>query len=319
MVHGLFFGLSIVKTAQYDPLAVPAGFEPQILDMTITDRSRKRDIPIRVYLPAVHSPAPIVIFSHGLGGSCKGNGFMGRHFSARGFVTVFIQHPGSDIAVWQGVPLRERMANMRKAAGLENFMLRAKDIPFLIDELGHLNATNKDLKDRMDLRKVGMSGHSFGAVTTQAVAGQWFLGGRQTLTDPRIKAAIAYSPSSPRESEPATKSFGSVKVPWLLMTGTDDVSPIGNQSAESRLTIFPALPAGGKYEAVLYKAEHSAFTDTALPGDKESRNPNHHRVILGLSTAFWEAYLKGDKLAQAWLDGSGPRTIMEAKDAWRRK
>jgi hypothetical protein len=40
---------------------------------------------------------------------------------------------------------------------------------------------------------------------------------------------------------------------------------------------------------VLHNAEHSVFTDRPLPGEREPRNPNHHRVILALSTAFWDA------------------------------
>jgi hypothetical protein len=103
------------------------------------------------------------------------------------------------------------------------------------------------------------------------------------------------------------------------MTGTKDTSAIGSQSVESRLAVFPALPEGRAYEVVLHDAEHSAFTDRGLPGDREPRNPNHHRVILALSTAFWDAYLRGDADARSWLDGDGPRTLLEANDRWQRK
>ena len=67
---------------------------------------------------------------------------------------------------------------------------------------------------------------------------------------------------------------------------------------------------------ILHDAEHSVFTDRALPDDKEPRNPNHHRVILALSTAFWDAYLEGNKDALAWLNGTSPRSVMEAADDW---
>jgi hypothetical protein len=83
-----------------------------------------------------------------------------------------------------------------------------------------------------------------------------------------------------------------VSIPWMLMTGTQDVSAIGDVDVESRLAVFPALPPGGKYELVLHGAEHSAFSDRAVPGDKEQRNPNHHRAILALSAAFWDAWLR---------------------------
>jgi len=89
------------------------------------------------------------------------------------------------------------------------------------------------------------------------------------------------------------------------------------KQAASRLAVYPALHDAPKYEVVLHNAEHSAFTDRALPGDREPRNPNHHRVILALSTAFWDAYLRSDADALAWLNGPGPRAIMEPDDRWQ--
>jgi len=168
----------------------------------------------------------------------------------------------------------------------------------------------------MDLKQVGMSGHSFGAVTTEAVSGESLPNGNQKFTDARIKAAIAFSPSPPKFGS-AAKAFGEVKIPWLLMTGTKDTAPIGNISAKERLLVYPHLKLAPKYEVVLNNAEHSVFTDHPLPGDREPRNPNHHRVILALSTAFWDAYLKGNTAARAWLDGAGPRSVMESQDQWQ--
>jgi hypothetical protein len=103
------------------------------------------------------------------------------------------------------------------------------------------------------------------------------------------------------------------------MTGTHDTAAIGGQTVATRLAVFPALRPGDKYELVLNGAEHSAFTDRPLPGDRKPRNPNHHRAILALSTAVWDAYLRGDAAAKAWLQGEGARSVLEAEDRWRRK
>jgi predicted dienelactone hydrolase len=115
-----------------------------------------------------------------------------------------------------------------------------------------------------------------------------------------------------------------VKIPWLLMTGTKDIAslggaPIGVADMEARYAVFPALPSGNKYQLVLDGAEHSVFTDRPLPGESGQRNPNHHRIILALSTAFWDAYLQGNAEAKAWLDGEGPRAILQEKDEWQKK
>jgi predicted dienelactone hydrolase len=162
-----------------------------------------------------------------------------------------------------------------------------------------------------------MTGHSFGAVTTQAVSGQSYLG-RQTFTDPRIKAALPMSPSSNKLTTP-DKLFGNVSIPWLLMTGTNDTSLINDTDVESRLAVYPALPEGSKYELVLDKGEHSAFSERALPGDRVERNPNHHRAILAISTAFWDAYLKEDPSARKWIDSDDVRNVLEPADRWQKK
>ena len=239
-----------------------------------------------------------MLFSHGLGGTREGNAYLGQHWSGRGYTVVFLQHPGSDDTVWKDQPLAKRMAAMDQAASAKNFLLRAQDVRRVLDQLDLWNKEKGHaLAGRLDLTRVGMSGHSFGAVTTQAVSGQSVPFGGQRYTDPRIRAAIALSPSSPRRGDPAT-AFGAVKIPWLLMTGTLDTALIGDADVASRLRVYPNLPATiDKYELVLNGAEHSAFTDRALPGDRAPRNPNHHRAILAISTAFWDTYLRDDAAA----------------------
>ena len=323
MRYFLTLGLVLIALSlnamDYDPLY--RSDKPLVPSITLdhTDAVRARKIPMRIYLPQQITPAPIIIFSHGLGGSRNGNAFMGEHWSARGYVAVFIQHPGSDETVWKDIPLAKRMAAMQQAANSENFLLRVADVKATIDalerwqiEVGH------QLNGRLDLTRIGMSGHSFGAVTTQAVSGQRYA--KINMMDPRIDAAIAFSPSSPGKGADTANAFGSVAIPWLLMTGTLDSSLVGGQTPASRREVYPALPAQGQaYELVLYNAEHSAFTERALPGETQPRNPNHHRAILAISTAFLDAWLGKDVGARAWLDGDGPRSMLQAADVWQRK
>ncbi len=305
------------QKVSYNPLALPHGFKAEKVDLTVRDSLRNRDIPIRVNLPAQESPSPVILFSHGLGGSRGSCTYLAKHWSARGYAAVFLQHPGSDDSVWKDVPITRRKRAMRKAASVKNLILRVKDVSAVLDQLAKWNKQDRHvLSGLLDLSRVGMSGHSFGALTTQFVSGQSADRFGQRFTDQRIKAAITFSPSS--RTDPKT-AFGSVKIPWMLMTGTRDTAPIGNQSVKYRLKVFPALPPGDKYELVLYNAEHSAFTERALPGDREPRNPNHHRAIPALSTAFWDTYLHGDTAAKQWLTGSGPGNILQSKDRWHTK
>jgi predicted dienelactone hydrolase len=285
----------------------------------VRDETRQRDIPLRVYLPAAAEKAPVVLFSHGLGGSRANNPYLGEHWGARGYVVVFLQHAGSDEAVWQSLPRAERLAAMEREASPGNFKLRVEDVRAVLDQLDRWNGTaGHPLSGRLDLAHVGMSGHSFGAVTTQGVSGQSFPLVGTRFTDERIRAALAMSPSSPRRGDPA-EAFAKVAIPWMVMTGTKDVALVGGADVNSRLQVFQSLPPGDKYELVLADAEHSAFGDRALPGDRLPRNSNHHRAILALSTAFWDAYLRADASARAWLQGTGPRSVLEERDRWQAK
>lgn len=316
--------LCAAKSRAYDPLAITSPADAAPRDLIARDAKRGRDIPLRVYLPADKKPAPVVLFSHGLGGSRGGCSYLGKHWSARGYVAIFLQHPGSDDSVWKDLPPADRRRAMTAAAGIPNFLLRVQDVPAALDqlalwqiEMGHA------LAGRLDLDRIGMSGHSFGAVTTQALSGQTVAQGGQRFTDARIRAAIVFSPSTPQRGT-AAASFGAVQIPWLLMTGTLDSAEIGgkafgNADLASRQGVFPALPPGAKYELVLDKATHYAFTDRADMGEEPIRNPNHHRAILALSTAFWDAHLRSDTAAKAWLTGDGPRTVLEEQDRWQKK
>lgn len=302
----------------YDPLNEISATS-RTFDLTVRDASRSREIPIRVYLSDDVKSAPVVLFSHGLGGSREGSSYLGRHWAQRGYAAVFLQHPGSDDSVWKDTRPLLRKRALKRAASFENFQLRAEDVKAVLNQLtAWSNDANERLYNRLDLKRVGMSGHSFGAVTTQALSGQNFALGK-SFTDTRILAAVVMSPSAPRRKKSTDNAFGGVTIPWLLMTGTLDDAPIGDIDAASRLEVFPALPPRDKYELVLFDAEHFAFTDSLGVDKTHQRNPNHHRVILALSTAFWDAYLRGDTAAKDWLQGDGARTVLDAKDGWRKK
>lgn len=310
---------SIYAEAAYDPLGLVAVAKAQITDYTLQDVERDRQVPIRVYLPKVTEPAPVILFSHGLGGSRENNPYLGNHWAGQGYVVVFMQHVGSDESVWKDVPRHKRLAELKGAASRENAVLRFEDVSFVLDQLEVMNAAGDTaISRRMDLDKVGMSGHSFGAVTTQWVSGQKQpLAGAKYL-DKRIDAALAMSPSAPRLGR-ASRAFGGIEIPWLSMTGTEDVSMIGGADVESRLAVYKALPEGSKYELLLHGAEHSAFSERDFrASEQNNRNPNHHRAILAISSAFWDAYLRDDSAAKDWLIEETV-SVLEANDRWQWK
>ncbi|MEI7928080.1 MAG: hypothetical protein WCH40_05975, partial [Verrucomicrobiales bacterium] len=204
----------------------------------------------------------------------------------------------------------------KKAASGENFLARNQDIRVVLDALTAWNI-EKDhpLRGRLDLEHVGMSGHSFGAVTTQAVSGQGFIGGKTPFLEPRIDASVMMSPSPPQAGDPAT-AFSTIKIPCLLMTGTDDNSPIGNSTAADRLKVFPNLRQAPAWQVVFDKATHMSFGERDLLG-QPIKDPRYHKAIFALTTAFWDMTLKGDPAAKAWLNGPGAKSVLVPEDKWQ--
>ena len=93
---------------------------------------------------------------------------------------------------------------------------------------------------------------------------------------------------------------------------------IGGATPESRREVYAALPPDSKYELVFKDGEHMAFSDTTLRG-KAHRNPNHHKVILALSSAFWDAHLGGDSDALSWLRSDHSKQLLQPGDLWQSK
>ena len=129
LLTGCLLALSVLAdvpalAADYDPLAVSKSEQTRTHDLTLTDDARKREVPLRVYLPTATDPAPVVLFSHGLGGSRENGGYLGKHWSARGYVVVFLQHAGSDESVWKDAPIGQRMTALTRAASAQNLLLR---------------------------------------------------------------------------------------------------------------------------------------------------------------------------------------------------
>lgn len=279
-----------------------------------------RKVPLKFYLPA-ERPAPLILLSHGLGGSRETGAYLAQHWAGRGFCVVAMQHPGSDSEVWKKAARSKRLAAMKRAASPQSFFYRIDDVQATLEQL---KKWNEDVKHPLfrsfDWQNIGMAGHSFGAITTQALSGQRFSGVGAKYTDPRIKAALALSPSAAQHAS-NHQAFSQVKIPWMLMTGTRDTSVIRPQlTAESRQQVYAALPNGKKiaYQLVLKGAQHMAFSDRTLLGKKQ-RNPNHHRLIKSLSTAFWETHLKSNKAAYQWLHGDQPQALLQTGDQWQWK
>lgn len=282
-----------------------------------TDTARNRQVPVKIYFPESGAgPFPVILFSHGLGGTRDGYEYLGTHWASHGYVSVHLQHIGSDDAVWRGVkPSRIKKAMREAIANPQNSINRPLDVRFAIDQLTRLNRSDVSLKGRLDLDHIGLAGHSFGAYTTLACAGQVFVGKRgkeSSLPEPRIKAAIPMSAPVSSRSTDYDKAYGSIQLPCLHMTGTEDESVVNDTRAEDRRIPFDHIHGADQYLVIFEGGDHMVFSGARrLRPELAKKDAIFHELIRAGTTAFWDAYLKNDAAAMAWLAKGGFATKLD--------
>ena len=298
----------------------------ETVEETWVDSARQREVPVKTRWPDAArfgGERPVVIFSHGLGGTVDGGAVWGEAWAAAGFVVLHLQHPGSDLDAVRAVTTTfTDQPALQRVANVEQFLARIGDVVFVLDVIARRHAARSGRWATVRPTAVGMSGHSFGAQTTLAMAGQRFPGYGRT-DEPRLGAFIAFSPAVPLQM-PARWSYEPIDRPVLSITGTldGDVVGVGN-TAERRQQVFAALPGGRKGHLVLQDADHMTFAGQTgraaeiIPREAVSRDRQsaHHALVARITTDWWLATLADDAPARDRL--RTPAGLLTG-DVWER-
>ena len=285
----LLSGAALVTWPQFSRAAL-AGVE--IIDFEWTDTTRNRLVPARLYWPeqpAAGIAMPLVVFSHGIGGSRNGYSYLGRYWASQGYASLHVQHVGSDRNLWAG-NLFGVVGRLRAAAQEAEAMDRARDVRFALDRMLAGDAPGGAMS--IDRRRIVAAGHSYGANTTLLVVGaQVERDGRTiALYDPRFTAAVLISaPPFYGETDPAAV-LRHVRVPTLHVTATEDVIRIPGyySGASDRVAVFEAVGDPRKTLVVFAGGSHSMFTDRAGTGGA-TLNPQVKNATKELALAFFRA------------------------------
>ena len=266
----------------------------QTLEFDWADSARQRAVPVRLYLPSTQNRVPLVVVSHGIGGSRRGYSWLGTYLASNGLAALHLQHVGSDRQVWTGNPLGV-VGRLQDAAQDREAIARAQDLRFALDQ-----ALSSEHAARFDIQRIAAAGHSYGANTTLLASGARVQrdGRLVDLRDERLRAAIVMSaPPFYGEREPQ-RILGSVTLPTLHVTCTEDVIRIpGYYSGyEDRLAVFDATGSARKWLAVFEGGSHSVFTDRAGTGGT-ALNPQVKVATRSLALAFLRNVWEGDASA----------------------
>ena len=298
-----------------------AAAAPEVQDDTWRDVARQRDIPLRLRWPALPGPWPLLLHSHGLGGSRDGGDVWGQTWCDAGFAVVHLQHPGSDTEVLRAGDV----GGLRAAGNAPQLLARAADVRAVLDQATQRQRDGAPRWRDVRLDAVGVSGHSFGALTALAVAGQRYPapGG---LSDPRPRAFLALSPSSTRSRLTVQEQFGGITRPLMAVTGSLDGDPFGSyDTGELRAQVYEGLPAGQRALLWLDGADHMTFSGNRQqrisgrgPFQRaavaQQREDAHHMLVARLSTLWWRWRLLGDAAAQTLLQQAPAEPGWAAQD-----
>ncbi len=286
-------------------LAAPLGLRAQgteagaydTLDLDWADTARQRPVPVRLYRPramAAGARVPLIVFSHGIGGSRRGYTWLGRFVAAHGIASLHLQHVGSDRTLWSG-GLFSLVGRLQDAAQADEALARVRDFRFALDTL-----LAGEWGSAIDPARIVAAGHSYGANTSLLVAGAQVPQTADPLADPRVRAAFVMSaPPFYGEPEPRRILQG-VTVPTLHVTCTDDVIRIPGywSGFEDRLQVFEATGSARKWLAVYEGGSHSIFTDRAGTGGA-LLNPQVKQATRELALAFVRGVFDDDETALA--------------------
>lgn len=304
-----------------------------VADEMWPDPARNRTIPVKIRWPDANQftgARPVVIFSHGLGGTTEGGAVWGAAWAAAGLVVVHVQHPGSDLpAVRAAAGSFADQRALRSLAGPQQLMDRLRDIGFVLDEVVRRHGTGAGRWANVRPTGIGMSGHSFGAHTTMGMAGQRYPG-FEGIAEPRLGAFVAFSPTLPAVGN-AKSAFERLTRPVLSITGTLDSDVVGvGATPERRMGVFAALPKssdagtgqGRKAHLVLKDGDHMTFAGQTgraaeiVPRTQGTRDlqPAHHALVARITTDWWLATLAQDAAAHERLKQP---VGLAADDVWQ--
>ncbi|MBL1210883.1 chlorophyllase/cutinase-like alpha/beta fold protein, partial [Geminocystis sp. GBBB08] len=298
----------------------------------LTDQSRNRSFYVDVYVPQkVTGNIPVVVFSHGLSSRPEDYSEGMNHLASYGYLVAAPQHIGSDI-----IYLQEMFEGYHKNIfDRDEFINRPKDISFVIDELERRN--QKEFQGKLNLKNVGISGHSFGGYTVLAIAGATidfdylqkacdttYQGLNVALLlqcralelpkqdyqfrDPRVTSVLAGNPVN--RFIFGEKGISKISIPVLMVSGSND--PAAPPVFEQALP-FTWLTVPNKYLALIEGQAHVNFNEID-GGIKEALNsavslalPSQDLIqnyVDGISIAFFEVHLNNNKNYSPYLESA---------------
>jgi predicted dienelactone hydrolase len=292
---------------------IPGGVTPEIDELIQKTYKMSVSDVDKLYWNEAHRNAPVragrfplVVFSHGNGGSRHQNTFWCDYVASHGYIIVSADHTGN--ARWtiiDGKPIASQPGERLNSA-----KDRPLDVSFLLDQMIRWDkGADPRFASRIDADHPAIAGMSFGSFTAHWAADR----------DPRFKAVVAMSG--------APASHTNLTVPSLRMLGTEDrtLGVLGNalirdnHAKHTGPSFLLELKNGGHYSFTDVFKVNKNFGDGVGSGKRRDTNEPFeftsmeltYKIVNSYSVAFLGYYLKDQKEYGSFLsENHWPETMI---------
>jgi dienelactone hydrolase len=246
---------------------------------------------------------PLIVFSHGSGGTRVGYVFFTEFMASHGFIVVAADHIGNS----RFTIVNNQVVKAGGERGRASSKDRPKDVSFLIDAMTRMaSGGDSRFAGRVDLDKIAAAGMSFGGSTTENVVEH----------ERRVKAGVMLAPGGPVDDRT------NFTTPIFMMIGTEDATIRERGNARNRE--YYEASKGPRYFVEIKDAGHYTFTSV------EQYNPNYgngigagkrvntapdqdvtylapeesHKIIDAYALAFLSVYARGEAGYKRYLAGN---------------
>ena len=266
------------------------------------DATRNRNIPVKIYWPMQFpEKCPVIIFSHGLGGSNEKCAYLGQAWASQGFVSVHVQHPGLDEQVW-----KRKIRPVKELKDVYNQhwsgRTQAEDIRFVLDRLDGLAASETPVGQLLDMTRVGVAGYDLGGLAAMLLAGQMPPDRGSSLHDQRVKAIVVMSPPVADQATFVPVSYSAMSTPAMYFTGTEDDGMVGPTKSWQRRIPFDHMTGNDRFLITYQDADHQIYGGHIRP-TKSRDDQKFQANVAQASSLFWRAYLREDPAVYAYFQG----------------
>jgi hypothetical protein len=273
------------------PRMQPAGAAPRLI--SVAEYAATAGVSVDPAAPLTPARLPLLVFSHGLGGSPIGGGYIGAmvDLASQGFMVAAVFHGDARFSRIRIEDLGGFLIALRDFDEfVEMELMRPVSLKAMVDTL----LAHPGFAPGIDADRIGGFGASMGGQAMANLLGARLtttvgLACRDAVTDPRIKAAVGLVPYAGQTFLPSfcddQGGAEGVNRPYLAISGTaDTTAPIGMM--EQAMNRF----RGSRYLVALEGVAHEYRPD--LRGD-----------VMTWTVTFLNAYLKvaADPLAMERL------------------